>query len=85
MVSHLDCWGVWRWALQVRNAILICDVEILPEFAQDLYPFPIWYGNRSRKIRKAHFIDDRVPLRLGDITGKTRALLWHRDQTAVFS
>ena len=64
--------------LHVGNAILLCDVKIEPTHRNEFYPYSFWYGNTGKRMRQAHFCDDRVPIRLGDIGMKSRALLWHR-------
>ena len=63
--------------MHVKNAILICDIHIEQEYFGEFYPYSAWYCNALKSIRYTHYINDRVPIRLGDIQKKARALLWH--------
>lgn len=65
-----------------KHTIVLCELSINPFYRNETYPFAFWYSDNPRKLRRAHFCDDRIPLKLEDIPGKTRALLWHRDRIA---
>ena len=71
-----------RWFnTKFEDATLVCRVAIDPQYVEEFYPFSVWYGHSLKTMRKVHFADERVPIRLGDISVKTRALLWHSHQT----